>query len=88
MDFDNSGILARNTRRETEKHPEYSGSITVAGQEYWLSAWVNDGKPGSKMEGQKYFRLSVSPKKPAGAQWSEDLKRKPEPEFNDDVPFN
>lgn len=56
---DNSGVLFRNDKRENEKAPNYKGNITVAGQDYWLSAWVKDGKSG------KFMGLAVSPKEPA-----------------------
>lgn len=64
MSYDNtnSGMLARNDRKETEKHPDFKGAINVDGKDYWLSAWVKEGKPGGKMEGRKYFSLSVTPK--------------------------
>jgi len=64
MSYDNtnSGMLARNDRKESEKHPDFKGSINVDGKDYWVSAWVKEGKPGGKMEGRKYFSLSVTPK--------------------------
>jgi hypothetical protein len=61
-DNTNSGILARNDRKTTDKHPDFSGSLNVAGTDYWLSGWVNEGRAGSKMEGKKYFSLKVTPK--------------------------
>ena len=54
----NSGALFRNDKRETEKHPEYTGKITIEGVEYYLSAWVNE----STHTGQKYFALKAKPK--------------------------
>lgn len=48
---DNSGALFRNDRKETEEHPDHTGQATVAGIDYWISAWVNEGG------GKKYFRL-------------------------------
>lgn len=61
-DNTNSGLLAKNQRKEKDSHPDYSGSINVDGQEYWLSAWIKEGREGTKLEGQKYFSLSVKPK--------------------------
>ena len=53
---DNSGVLFRNDKRENEKAPSYKGNITVDGKDYWLSAWVKEGKSG------KFMGLAVSPK--------------------------
>jgi hypothetical protein len=64
MSYDNtnSGMLSRNEKKEKDTHPDFKGAINVEGREYWLSAWVKEGKPGGKMEGRKYFSLSVTPK--------------------------
>jgi hypothetical protein len=53
---DNSGVLFRNDKRENEKSPNYKGNITINGQDYWLSAWIKEGKGG------KFMGLAVSPK--------------------------
>lgn len=61
-DNTNSGLLARNQRKEKDTHPDYTGSINVDGVDYWLSAWVKEGREGTRLEGQKYFSLSLRPK--------------------------
>jgi len=53
---DNSGVLFSNDKREKETSPHYKGNITVDGVEYWLSAWVKEGKNG------KFLGLAVNPK--------------------------
>ena len=61
-DNTNSGILSRNERKEQDNHPDFTGTINVDGTDYWLSGWTKEGKEGSKMEGRKFFSLSVKPK--------------------------
>ena len=53
---DNSGVLFTNDKKDNERAPHYKGSIMVNGVDYWLSAWVKQGKSG------KFMGLAVSPK--------------------------
>jgi hypothetical protein len=71
--FDNGGLLFRNRNKETDRHPDYTGNLTVSGTEYWLSAWVKDGKHG------KFMSLSAKPK--------EERRTAAAEEFNDTIPF-
>lgn len=87
-DSTNTGILARNARKELDTHPDFTGSINVEGVDYWLSGWLKVGKDGSKLAGQKFFSLAVrakdeAPKKPAPAK----TRSRDEDPFDDDVPF-
>lgn len=61
-DNTNSGILTRNDKQGNENRPDYRGSINVDGVEYWLSAWIKEGRDGTKLAGQKFMSLSVQPK--------------------------
>ena len=75
---DNSGVLFRSDKKENDRAPDYKGNITVDGQDYWLSAWIKEGKSG------KFMGLAVSPK--------EDYQSKQAPkkagfEDSDDMPF-
>ena len=77
-DNTNRGALFKNQRRETPQHPEYNGSINVAGVDYWVSAWVK-----SANNGQKFFSLSVKPKAPAQPK----AEAVTPADFDDDLPF-
>lgn len=78
-DDSNKGVLFREKEKKSDSHPDFKGSINVEGKDYWLSGWVNESK-----QGQKYFKLSVTPKD--GAPQS-----RPSPPKNDfiseDIPF-
>ena len=59
-EFDNTnrGVLYRNENKTSENHPDYSGSVNVAGTDFWLSGWLKE----SKKDNKKFFSLSVRPK--------------------------
>ena len=68
-----AGVLFKNTRKETERHPDYTGDIHLDGTDYWLSAWVKESKGG-----MKYLSVSLGQeKKPKGEQASAKTEEKP-----------
>ncbi len=45
-DNTNRGAIWKNEKKETDKHPDFTGSINVDGHDYWLSGWRRaDGAP-------------------------------------------
>jgi len=50
-DYDNTnrGALFKNDRKTTDTQPNYRGSINVNGEEFWLSAWLKEGRSGTFM---------------------------------------
>jgi hypothetical protein len=74
---DNSGVLFKNDKKDNERAPEYKGNIMVDGNEYWISAWIKEGKTG------KFMGLAVSPRDaqpPASKPMSRNLE-------DSDIPF-
>jgi len=57
-----SASLFKNTRKQSESHPDYTGSIMLQGKEHYLSAWIKESpKVG------KFFSISVGKvKEPVG----------------------
>jgi uncharacterized protein (DUF736 family) len=83
-DNTNRGVLFKNDKKETDNHPDYTGSLDVDGDEFFLAAWIKTSKAG-----KKFMSLSVKPKgenmsKPVPAQ----TKRPTDfDDLPDDLPF-
>ena len=71
---DNSGVLFKSDKRDNERAPHYKGNITVEGKDYWLSAWIKEGKSG------KFMGLALSPK-----DEQPPAKSTPRPSKHDDL---
>ena len=57
------GVLFDNDRKESDRHPDFTGNIIYEGVEHWFSAWSKVSKKGNKF-------LSVSMGKPKEQQGS------------------
>jgi hypothetical protein len=90
------GVLFKNSRKKKESHPDYAGSITIDGTEYWLNAWVKDGKENKS----KFLSLSAEPKTErlrgyTAEDWRVSDKpdrifddpAEPDGDLNDSIPF-
>lgn len=51
-----SGSLFKNDKKETEKHPNMTGSALIDGVEYFVSGWTKEGNKG------KWISLAFKPK--------------------------
>lgn len=85
---DNSGILGKNDRRTKDTHPTHSGQCTIDGKQYWISAWVKDGRDNSR-----FFSLAFKLKEARGQQQPQTgAQGTPEQagakhDFDDNIPF-
>ena len=79
-DNNNSGSLFRNERKETERHPDYTGSLKVDGVDYWVSGWIKTAGPLAKNPGMKFLSIAVNPKEDTG-------DRLAAPPIDEDIPF-
>ena len=76
---DNSGSLFKNDKKTDEKHPDYKGQAMVGGEEFWLSAWIKEGKSG------KFMSLALTPKEEQAA--TSKSSKKEEVSDESDMPF-
>lgn len=85
---DNRGAIWPNKRRESDKHPHFTGSMTIDGKEYYVSAWK---KGADAKENAPSLSFSVKLKEPpsnAGATNSGAAARPATADFpDDDIPF-
>jgi len=79
-DNTNSGAIFKNDRKEDDKQPDYTGSINVDGEDYWLAGWVKTAGPSAKNPGKKFLSLAVTQKDPPSAPRTDE-------EIDDDIPF-
>jgi uncharacterized protein (DUF736 family) len=70
-----SGAIFQNDRKETDKHPDRTGSCTINGQEFWISGWLEKSK-----DGKPYLSLKFKAKEQKAVPAKKDA-------FKDDVPW-
>ena len=56
---DNAGAMWKNRKKEKENHPDFTGEVTIAGRQYWLSGWARESAAGNR-----YTSLAFKPKAP------------------------
>jgi hypothetical protein len=47
-DNTNKGVLFKNKRKESDRHPDMTGTINIDGTEYWFSGWVKHSDKAGK----------------------------------------
>lgn len=69
-DNTNRWVLFKNDRKDRETSPDYTGTLNVDGVEYFLNAWLKDGKNG------KFFSGSIKRKDNQMANLRDELNAK------------
>ncbi len=84
-DFDNRnrGSIWKNDRQESDKHPDFTGSLNVEGVEYWVSAWKRKPDASAKAPALS-FSIKLKEDKQATAKMAADAKSQG---YDDEIPW-
>lgn len=91
-DNNNRGILSKNDRKTTDKHPDITGSVNVEGVEYFLDGWQkkrqSDGRPFYSLSVKRKDKQPEAPKQSGGYGAEKGGSRGATPaELDDEIPF-
>lgn len=88
MAYDNTnrGSIWKNEKKETEKHPDFTGSLNVEGTDYWVSAWKRKEGAPDRAPVLSFQIKKKDGKAPPSRAAEADLNRG-RPEFDDEIPF-
>lgn len=82
FDNTNRGALFKNDKTGGNPNwPDYRGSVNVDGKEFWLDAWIKDGKKG------KFMSLSIKPKVAKGERTTQNEKPAVDDFGDSEIPF-
>lgn len=85
--YDNNmrGIISRNDRKQTDKHPDIKGQCEIDGKHYWIDGW----QKSRSSDGSKFYSLSFKPK--VSGVIDSPVQQKPKAaeafDIEDDIPF-
>lgn len=82
---DNSGSLFKNDKKTAPNHPDYTGNAIIDGVKKDLSAWIKEGKNGSK-----FMSIAIKEAYVKGGNVTGSIPSKPVQTISldeDDLPF-
>lgn len=79
-DNNNRGSIWKNDKKETEKHPDFTGSLNVNGVDFWVSAWKRRADQNEKAPALSFSIKAKDDTAPVKA--STHIS-----DIDDDVPF-
>ena len=90
-DNTNRGQIWRNEKKQTDNHPDFTGSLNVNGVEYWVSAWKRKEGAAAKAPALSF---SIKPKDEQPAASQRQAPRRADPissgrndDMDDSIPF-
>lgn len=84
-DNSNRGSIWPNKKKETDKHPDFTGSLNVGGHDYWVSAWKR--KPDASANAPSLtFQVKLKDGKPMDAE-RPAARPSMKDDFDPEIPF-
>lgn len=89
FDTTNRGSIWKNEKKETDTHPDFTGSLNVDGVEYWVSAWKRKPDASAKAPALSF---TVRAKDASTSKTQSQVPQSNEPkgdfdDFENDLPF-
>ena len=85
FDETNRGAIWKNEKKETDKHPDFTGSINVDGHDYWLNGWRRPEGAAPNAPSMK-FTVRRKDGKPQQQELPRTQQQK-RAEMQDDIPY-
>ena len=83
---ENRGAIWKNNKKETEKHPDFTGELNVDGVSYWVSAWKRKEGASDKAPALSFqIKLKEATQKQAAKPAAK--KDGPFEDFDSNIPF-
>jgi hypothetical protein len=88
-DNTNRGVFFKNDRKETDKHPDWTGTLNVDGVEYWLSGWKRkpDAAANAPLVSFSVKRKEGGTKTMPKSKMADVQPRSDKREMDDEIPF-
>jgi len=85
VDFDLKGAIFKNQYKSSEKQPDFTGKVTVKGEEYRISGWARKTRAGDDM-----MSIALTPQVEIDARRrskDEEQRKAAAADLDDEIPF-
>ena len=87
-DNNNRGSIWKNDKKETENHPDFTGSATINGVDMWVSAWKRKADAKEKSPALSFtFKVKDELKKQNNPSGMTAALKGGFDDFEDNIPF-